>query len=428
MKARSGIDMLKATRLTCEGRLSEAMAVLRGEGDTSEPDVKPEASTKTPTTPSPAPSSPVSPAPVIDMVPPSTSTGGAWMPAEEPGRADAHDAGGLTAGSVSDALRRFVGIKPKFTTGSPAGFSQPRTEHHLAPERRGSRFEEFNFASSGGSRTYKLYVPSGYDGTPIPLVVMLHGCTQSPEDFAAGTRMNDLAEEQIFLVAYPAQPQSANPSKCWNWFNTGDQHRDRGEPALIAGITRQVMRDFKVASDRVYVAGLSAGGAAAAIMGFNYPDLYAAIGVHSGLACGAASDMSSAFTAMRQGADTIGTGSQFQPHPRSAVPTIVFHGDRDMTVNAINSDQVIAQSKGDQELFSTVIDGEAAGGIKFTRRVESDSAGHAVLEQWTLHGAGHAWSGGSKAGSFTDPSGPDASREMMRFFLEHKQTAVGAVP
>jgi poly(hydroxyalkanoate) depolymerase family esterase len=421
MKVRSRIDMLKATRLTCEGRLSEAMAILRGEGDTTEPDLRTDTPTKSPTPPSPTPASSV-----IDMVPPSSSTGGAWTPAEEPGRADAHDAGGLAAGSVSDALRRFVGIKPKFTAGNPAGICEPRTDHHHAPERGGPRFEEFSFASADGSRAYKLYVPGGYDGTPLPLVVMLHGCTQSPEDFAAGTRMNDLAEEQIFLVAYPAQPQSANSSKCWNWFNTGDQHRDRGEPALIAGITRQVMRDFNVASDRVYVAGLSAGGAAAAIMGVNYPDLYAAIGVHSGLACGAASDVSSAFTAMRQGAGTIGTGSQGHSQRRGTVPTIVFHGDRDMTVSAINSDQVIAQSKGDLELFPTTIHGEAAGGIKFTRTVESDSAGHAVLEQWTLHGAGHAWSGGSKDGSFTDPRGPDASREMVRFFRDHKHRAAGA--
>ena len=248
---------------------------------------------------------------------------------------------------------------------------------------------------------------------------MLHGCTQSPDDFAAGTRMNDLAEQQKFLVAYPAQPQSANVSKCWNWFATNDQQRDHGEPSLIAGITRSIMRDFPVDPARVYVAGLSAGGAAAAIMGSRYPDLYTAIGVHSGLACGSASDIPSAFAAMRGG------GSPPTAHARArngygrAVPTIVFHGDRDTTVNPVNGDQVIAQSKVGAELRTTVDRGESPGGISYTRTIQTDESGRSILEQWVLHGAGHAWSGGSLAGSYTDPRGPDASHAMMRFFLQH---------
>ena len=295
--------------------------------------------------------------------------------------------------------------------------------HPTAPS--GARFEEGIHVSAHGSRTYKLYVPSGlHTGRPVPLIVMLHGCTQSPEDFAAGTRMNTLAEEQSFLVAYPAQPASANAQKCWNWFSPGDQERDGGEPALIAGITRQIMRDYAVDSARIYVAGLSAGGAAAAIMGAAYPDLYAAVGVHSGLACGAARDLPSAFAAMRRGgAGTLRRASSDVTASDAAqtVPTIVFHADGDTTVHPSNSDHVLAQAGTTAgNLTTTVEHGEVAnGGRKFTRTLHSDSCGIAVLEQWTVHGGGHAWSGGSPEGSYTDPRGPDASRAMLRFFLDH---------
>jgi poly(hydroxyalkanoate) depolymerase family esterase len=291
---------------------------------------------------------------------------------------------------------------------------KPRPTHTPAPLPDGARFETLTFSNEAGTRAYKLYIPSGYTGQALPLVVMLHGCTQSPDDFAAGTRMNEVAEEQMFLVAYPAQTQAANMSKCWNWFSPGDQQRDQGEPSLIAGITRQIMRDFPVEPGRVYVTGLSAGGAAAAIMGATYPDLYAAIGIHSGLACGAASDMPSAFAAMKQGGSSPKGASR---RPGGPVPTIVFHGDRDTTVNPVNGDQVIAQAAA-ADLRTTVDRGEASGGMSYTRTVHADRTGRAVLEQWMLHGAGHAWSGGSTAGSYADPRGPDASREMMRYFLE----------
>jgi poly(hydroxyalkanoate) depolymerase family esterase len=273
------------------------------------------------------------------------------------------------------------------------------------------KFVEHSFTNEAGTRSYKLYTPSAYRGQALPLVVMLHGCTQSPDDFAAGTRMNELAEAQGFFVAYPAQAKGANMQRCWNWFNTQDQQRDAGEPSIIAGITRQIMHDHAVKPGEVYVAGLSAGGALAAIMGERYPDLYAAIGVHSGLACGAARNMATAFKAMQGG------GS---PAPATGgaviIPTIVFHGDKDKTVNVVNGGQVIAQVKAAAALDAAVTEGVSAGGVSYTRLIETDKHGRPLLEQWTLHGAGHAWAGGSEKGSFTDPAGPDASREMWRFF------------
>lgn len=409
MNAQPNIDMLEATRLTREGRLAEAMALLQGGLPSGHPPVPSDNAGQNEGRRRRGPV-----AGIIDMVPPS-SRGGAWTSPKFnfPHMAPDGSAGGFGQPQVSEALRGFLDRmgQPGSVLGLD-GLVGPAA-HAPAPLPEGARFEERTFANEAGSRAYKLYIPSGYTGQPVPLVVMLHGCTQSPDDFAAGTRMNELAEEQTFLVAYPAQTQSANVSKCWNWFNAADQQRDRGEPLLIAGITRQIMHDFSVEPGRVYVAGLSAGGAAAAIMGSAYPDVYAAVGVHPGLACGAARDMPSAFAAMRQGG---------APHPRGAeqpVPTIVFHGDRDTTVNPVNGDQVIAQSKAGSDLRSTVSRGQAPGGISYTRTVASDDSGHPMLEHWVLHGAGHAWSGGSPSGSYTEPKGPDASREMMRFFLEH---------
>jgi poly(hydroxyalkanoate) depolymerase family esterase len=281
---------------------------------------------------------------------------------------------------------------------------------------KGAKFIGGAYSNPEGSRAYRLFIPSRYQGQKLPLVVMLHGCTQSPDDFAAGTRMNFIAEEQTCFVVYPAQPSEANQAKCWNWFRTADQQRGKGEPSLIAGITRQIMRDYAVDPKRVYVGGLSAGGAAAAIMGVTYHDLYAAIGVHSGVACGAATDLPSAFVAMRQGG---GSYNRVILGDGPTVPTIVFHGDRDVTVHPNNGDHILEQSLGTTRTQKGVHRGRVPGGHVFTRTVHTDASGRGIFEHWKIHGAGHAWSGGSPAGSYTDPLGPDATREMLRFFLEH---------
>jgi poly(hydroxyalkanoate) depolymerase family esterase len=409
MNTRSKIDMAQATRLTREGRLEEAMSVLRAALRGTLRSNFADAAPQRPSGHTP---------PILDMAPPSAEAEGSWT-FPHAGGTHTYRRAGTSQLRVPEALR--LSLDRLGQLGSARGLEGlvgPAVGRTPVPVPEGARFEERNYANDSGSRAYMLYVPRGYNAQALPLVVMLHGCAQSPDDFAAGTRMNDLAEEQTFLVAYPAQDVSANASKCWNWFNAGDQQRDQGEPSLIAGITRQIMHDFAVEPGRVYVAGLSAGGAAAAIMGSAYPDLYAAIGVHSGLACGAASDLPSAFEAMHQGRSS----DVWEPcrHEESghAVPTIVFHGDRDMIVSPVNGDQVIAQSKAAADLRITVTRGESSGGMSYTRTVHADESGQPILEQWVLHGAGHAWSGGSSAGSYTEPRGPDASREMMRFFLQ----------
>jgi poly(hydroxyalkanoate) depolymerase family esterase len=318
--------------------------------------------------------------------------------------------------------------------GAMPGPKEGETDSAIVPT--GGRFVERSYTNQAGTRSYKLYIPSGYIGQEVPLVVMLHGCTQSPNDIAAGTQMNLLAEEHIFLVAYPAQAQGANMNKCWNWFKASDQQRERGEPSLVAGITRQIIDEYRVADDRVYVAGMSAGGAMVAIMAEAYPDLYAAVGVHSGLAPGAAHDMPSAFAAMRQGGPAtshrdIATATATKQSAR-IVPAIVFHGDHDKTVHPRNADHLLehyctAKTTGSRDEAGgstprgTVRQGQVPGGHAYTRATYRDAGGRVIVERWTVHGLGHAWSGGSSSGSYTDPKGPDASAEMVRFFNQHPQ-------
>jgi poly(hydroxyalkanoate) depolymerase family esterase len=268
-----------------------------------------------------------------------------------------------------------------------------------------------------GCMEYMIYRPAGAT-RGLPVVIMLHGCTQSPEDFALGTGMNRLADELGFLVAYPRQTPAANPQKCWNWFRPGDQMRGRGEPSLIAGVTQDVIEDERADATRVYVAGLSAGGAAAAIMANAYPDLFAAVGVHSGLVCGAARDLPTALSAMKRG------GAPGSRHRRAStfVPLITFHGDRDGTVHQINARELVAVATAAAGVSVKVeVETGKAGGRDFARALSRDVAGKVLIEQWTVAGAGHAWCGGDPAGSYADAAGPNASHEMLRFFLEHKR-------
>lgn len=265
-------------------------------------------------------------------------------------------------------------------------------------------------------RDYKLFIPPGAGSRPMPLVVMLHGCTQDPDDFAAGTRMNELAQAKGFIVLYPAQSQRANPQRCWNWFKSTHQGRGRGEPELLAGMVRDLISRHAIDPERVFVAGLSAGGAMAAIVAAAYPELFAAVGVHSGLAPGAAQDVRTAFEAMKSGA-----ARKVQTIP---VPTIVFHGDADTTVHPANGRQVIEAAAPAGRTSTETQARRSSGRRTATRVVHRDQAGTVTMEHWSVHGSAHAWSGGSAAGSYTDPDGPDASAEMLRFFLEHPRSAM----
>lgn len=287
-------------------------------------------------------------------------------------------------------------------------------QENTQPAARGGTFIDGTFANQAGERAYKVYVPRAVLDTasPVPLVVMLHGCTQDPDDFAAGTRMDELARVHGLYVLYPAQSRQANPQGCWNWFKGSHQQRGRGEPATLAGMTRRVMAQHDIDPSRVYVAGLSAGGAMAAILAQAYPDLYAAVGVHSGLAAGAARDLPSGLAAMQ--------GRTAGPAPAHRVPTIVFHGDADATVHPRNGAQVFDAAPGVSSGKERESATPSPARRRATRHRSVDETGKVVAEHWVVHGAAHAWSGGHPSGSHCDPHGPDASAEMLRFFLEHR--------
>lgn len=270
-----------------------------------------------------------------------------------------------------------------------------------------------DFACEAGSRPYKVYVPSKLTSAKAPLVVMLHGCTQNADDFALGTGMNRLAEEHGFIVAYPEQPITANQLGCWNWFNGAHQLRDSGEPSIIAGLTRQLISEMSLDPARVFIAGLSAGGAMADVMSVTYPDLYAAAGIHSGLPYGVATDQASAFVAM-SGKSKL----QQTKHRRSRTRTVIFHGASDAKVHPTNAERIAMEARaGISEKREERTQRGVSNGLQYSRMIVTDR-NSLQLEYWTVEGLGHAWCGGSPEGSHTERRGPDASREMVRFFLE----------
>lgn len=401
--------MAEATRLTVAGRLAEATALIQKTlGSSPDSDVS---------APRPERDNPARPVlPPLDLSPPPR----------------------LFTGNRDDATRDHLvrkaphqapatGMRSAHLLRCPSTVLPPRTTFDAPQTESGGEFVAASYTNAAGSRDYRLYIPGAYTGRSVPLVIMLHGGTQTAVDFATGTRMNAFAEGNTFLVAYPEQPSSANVARCWNWFQDVNQYRDVGEPSLIAGITKHIMATYQVDPGRVYVAGFSAGGAMATIMAETYPDLYAAVGVHSGLAYGAAHDLPSAFTAMRQGTQRAAR------HASGAIPLIVFQGDSDHTVDRGNADCILAhwghatrKEHSDASRIERewrVERGQTPAGREYTRWCFQAVPGRPAAELWIVHHGSHAWSGGSPVGTYTDPLGPDASAEIVRFFDEHPKDA-----
>lgn len=280
------------------------------------------------------------------------------------------------------------------------------------------------FSNQAGTRDYELYGPTGNAPSRRPLLVMLHGCLQAPNEFAAATRMDRHAAARRWFVLYPAQSRAANASLCWNWLQAGHQRRDAGELAILAGMTEDVLRRRPIDPERVYVAGLSAGGAMAALLAAAYPELYAAVCIHSAPLYPLMHHGGAVLEAMRWPSASIGVMASRTPRP----PMIAWCGDRDATVAPISAAQVFAwvgaargvggPPRPEPSDRVSVEHGRVAGGYAYAQTRHCDRDGALDGEHWLIHGAGHGWSGGDAAVPYTEPRGPDASAEMLRFFDE----------
>lgn len=307
---------------------------------------------------------------------------------------------------------------PKPTKAAPLARGEPAPTRAAAQ----SHFVTHAFSNAKGSRDYLLFVPSGYVGQSMPLIVMLHGCQQDPRDFAAGTRMNLLAERHGFLVAYPCQTYKSNGANCWNWYEPAEQTRDGQEPSLIVGIVDAIGQRFAVDRTRVFVAGLSAGASMAVILGQTYPDVFAAVAAHSGMPRGVAQDVHSAFAAM-QGKYAADAREPLTPAPLP-VRTLVIHGDADQTVSLVNGQAITKQALAAYKRAKVPMARDPGDGRR-TPRTPGGSvdfvalSGDVMVREYIVPGGAHAWFGGSEEGSFTQPGGPSASVELVRFFLGH---------
>jgi poly(hydroxyalkanoate) depolymerase family esterase len=288
-----------------------------------------------------------------------------------------------------------------------------------------------SYSAAAGTRAYRGYVPSTYTpGTAMPLIVVLHGCTQTADSIRQLTRYDQLAEAKGFIAVFPEQPPSANFLRCWNFFLDAHMHRGTGEPSLIAGITNWVRQRYTVDPRRIYVAGLSAGGAMASVMGASYPDLYAAVGIGSGCEYAATATCAG----WRSSDPTKAAQAAYAEMGQRArvLPVIAFQGDKDFTVPPVNADQLVKQWTITADLAddhvangsvsgtpTTTLTGQVPNGRAYTTRYYADADGRELVQYWSVHGMSHAWSGGCSCALHADPQGPDATAAMYAFLMSH---------